>query len=70
MLTESIIKTKVRAEDLEALGDVHQERYESQPNGITQLGAKKVRSHFMTLWSCVQRRLGVRFQTTILWPHG
>ena len=58
-LTESITKMKVDVEDLEAIGREHPERYESQSNGMIEVGVKNFRGHFRTLWSCIQRRLEV-----------
>jgi hypothetical protein len=57
--TESITKMKVGVEDLETISKEHPERYESQPNGMTEMGVKNFRGHFRTLWSCIRRRLGV-----------
>ena len=59
VLTESIIRMKVNVEDLETISKEHPERYESQSNGMTEVGVKNFRGHFRTLWSCIQRRLGV-----------
>ena len=56
---QPITKMKVDVEDLDAIGKKHPERYESQPDGMTEVGVKKSRGHFRALWSCFQGRLGV-----------
>ncbi len=58
VITEALIRIKVDVKELETISQEFPERYESQSNGMTEVGVKIFRGHFRTLRSCMQRRLG------------
>ncbi len=48
----------LRITNMDAITQEHPERYESQSNGMVEVGIKVVRGHFRTLKSCLERRIG------------
>ncbi len=54
-----LLETITATEDgHEQLGRERPEAYDSQSNGLTEVGVRSVRAHFRTLRACLQRRLG------------
>ena len=45
---------------LEQAGQEQPPRYDSQSNGLTEVGVRIVRGHFRTMRACLQRRLSKR----------
>ena len=58
VITEALIRMKVDVKELETISQEFPEKYESQSNGMTEVGVKIFRGHFRTLRSCMQRSLG------------
>jgi hypothetical protein len=56
---EAILAAKARIGTLEGISREAPEPYDSQSNGMTEIGVRMVRAQFRTLRACLERRLGV-----------
>jgi hypothetical protein len=56
---EAILAAKARIESLESLSKEAPEPYDSQSNGLIEVGVRMIRAQFRTLKACLERRLGV-----------
>ncbi len=60
MAEEAILAAKARIGNLDSLSREAPEPYESQSNGMTEIGVRAIRAQFRTLKSCLERRLGAK----------
>ena len=58
ILEETLIGLKLEVKHLESVSREHPERYESQSNGMVEVGIKNFRAQYRTMRACLQRRLG------------
>ena len=58
LVEHSLRALRMEVKDLESITKEHPERYESQSNGMVEVGIKILRGHFRTLKSCLERRIG------------
>ena len=59
VIAETLTMAKVEVADLQSISKEHPEKYESQSNGMVEVGIKNFRGHYRTLKRCLEQRLGV-----------
>ena len=59
VISEALVLAKVDVADLESISEEHPEKYESQSNGMVEVGIKNFRAHYRTSKRCLEKRLGV-----------
>ena len=58
LVEHSLRALRMEIKDLESITKEYPERYESQSNGMVEVGIKILRGHYRTLKSCLERRIG------------
>ena len=58
IVRQALTALKVEVKDMENVTEEHPDKYESQSNGMVEVGIKNFRGHYRTLKSCLERRLG------------
>jgi len=63
VITETIRRLRITVEDLDSLTRENPEPYESQSNGLIEVGVRNLRGQFRTLRACLECRIGRKVPT-------
>ena len=58
LLTETIKRLRIKVEDLDTISRERPEPYESQSNGLIEVGVRVLRAQFRTMRACLECRIG------------
>ena len=58
VVVETIKRLRIKVEDLDSISKEQPERYESQSNGLIEVGVRNLRAQFRTMRACLEARVG------------